>query len=193
MIYVICIFENILLVDSIKTHTLDISLLHHSITRYYIYIQYYCYLHCKLLVVIVSDSSKGAVEWAHRVGDNHDFLLENIESPIMLLLQDNTSHQVADFVFDWSILWMVLRSSKDGKISWPRPSHNHIVNIRSIVSRQVVPNKDAMIVSAIVAVLFDVGANGVDEIMVDDCRCTRSTNTPNPSSRMLETTTSSWG
>ncbi len=106
----------------------------------------------------------------------------------LLPLSQNTS-DLAYFVLNWPIFRMILRPSNDAKPTRTLASRDRLMDVRGVMCRQVVPNKNPVVVRPLHSKLLDLHANVVTEIPKDVGCCPHTLDTPNPMPRMLNTPT----
>ena len=122
----------------------------------------------------------------------HYFLLETVDTPIILLLQPDPLHYLTYFVFNRAIFWMIRWPWDNGEIAGTDTVCHRVVDVHTVMCGKVVPDKYSMKVSAGDIVRLNIPADIVAEILKDiDCS---SNNTPasDPSSRSLNATTNMW-
>ncbi len=132
---------------------------------------------------------KGRVERLDRCSGLVDAVLQHLHRPMRLLpLLQNTS-DLAYFVLNWPIHRMILRPSNDAKPTRTLPYRDRLMDVRGVMRRRVVPNKNPVVVRPLHSELLDLRANVVTEIPEDVVCCPHTLDTPNPTSRTLNTPT----
>ena len=67
-----------------------------------------------------------------------------IQIPVFVLLQTNFLHHLTDFIFDWTILWMVWWPRDDWKVAWSNTVCHRIVYVHAMMCREIIPNKNSI-------------------------------------------------
>jgi hypothetical protein len=90
--------------------------------------------------------NEGQVEHPDGGGSGIDFILQRLHHPVRLLSHPKYVRELAYFVFDWSKFGVLLRTSDDAESAGTITACHGLVHIRRVMSRQVVPNKNAMVI-----------------------------------------------
>jgi hypothetical protein len=75
---------------------------------------------------------------------------------------------------------VVLRASNNTELAGTGTACHHLVDVRSMMCRQIVPDKNAMVICHGHTKQLDLGANVITEITENVCGCPTAMHTPNP-------------
>ena len=131
--------------------------------------------------------NEGRVERLDGGGGGIDLVLQRLHRPVRLLPHSKYVCELAYFIFDWSEFGVVLRTSDDAELAGTITTHHRLVHICRVMSRQVVPNKNAMVVCPLDPKLLNLRANVIAEITENVGCCPTAMHTPSPTPRMLHT------
>ena len=134
---------------------------------------------------------KGAIKGSNCHCPVH-YRFQTSHVPILYLLKCYLLRNITNLVLNGGIFWVVLGSCNNRKPSRTSTPCHCLMNICCMMSSQVVPHQDSMIISTIVSVCFDIRADMVTEITEDVCCCPYRAYTPNPSSRILDAASNMW-
>jgi hypothetical protein len=95
-----------------------------------------------------------------------NLLLKPIHIPMVLLLQPNLFHYLANFVFLWAIFWMVWWPWGNGKIVRANTALHHNMNICAEMCSKVVPNEYSVKVCSWDNVRLNIVANIIMLVVV---------------------------
>jgi hypothetical protein len=129
--------------------------------------------------------NKGRVERPDGGGSGIDFILQRLHHPVWLLSHPKYVRKLTYFIFDWSKFGVVLWTSDDAELAGTITARHGLVHIRQVISRQVVPNKNVMVVHPLDPKLLNLGANVITEITKNVGCCPTAVYTPNPTLRTL--------
>ena len=135
---------------------------------------------------------KRCIKMFNLICSDHNFLLETVDIPIILLLQPDPLHNLTYFVFNWAIFWMIRWPWDNGEVARTDTVCHSVVDVHTVMRGEVVPDKYSMKVSAGDIVRLNIPADIIAKISKDiDC-CSNSTPASDPSSRSLNATTNMW-
>jgi hypothetical protein len=131
--------------------------------------------------------NEGRVERPDGGSSGVDFILQHLHHPVRLLSHPKYVRELAYFIFGWSEFGVVLRTSNDAESAGTITARHGLVHICRVMCRQVVPNKNAMVVHPLNPKLLNLGTNMITEITKNVGCCPTAMYTPNPMSRTLHT------
>ncbi len=132
---------------------------------------------------------KGRVKPLDRHSGLVNAVLQHLHRPMRLLPLPQNARDLAYFVLNWPIFGMILRPSNNAKPTRTLTSRDSLMDICGVMCRQVVPNKNPVVVCFVHTELLYLRANVVAKIPKDvDC-CPHTLDTPNPTPRTLNTPT----
>ena len=120
-------------------------------------------------------------------GGGIDLILQRLHRPVRLLPHPKYVCELAYFIFDWSEFGVVLRMSDDAELAGTVTARHGLVHICRVMSCQVVPNKNVMVVCPLDPKLLHLRAIVIAEITENVGCCPTAMHTPNPMPRMLHT------
>ena len=108
--------------------------------------------------------NEGRVERLDGGGGGIDLVLQRLHRPVRLLPHPKNVCELTYFIFNWSKFGVVLRTSDDAELAGTVTARHGLVHICKVMSRQVVPNKHAMVVCPLDPKLLNLRANMIAEI-----------------------------
>ncbi len=167
------------------------SYLYLDIITSIIVVYYYIFggRHLRNLIPLISTMLKPCIKMFNLICSDHNFLLETVDTPIILLLQPDPLHHLTYFEFNRAIFWMIMWLWDNGEISGTDTVCHRVVDVHTLMRGEVVPDKYLMKVSARDIVRLNIPADIITKISQDiDC-CSNSTPVSDPLSRLLNATT----
>ena len=128
---------------------------------------------------------KCPIERTDRHGETHDLLLHLGNVPIRLCFGLDLLGDVTDLVLDGANFGVVRRPRDDVKTTRTRPRRDRCMDVRRVVGRQIIPDKNTFIISPSDAIHLDVITHIFTKILKGICRCSDVLDTTNPASRPL--------
>ena len=105
--------------------------------------------------------NEGRVERLDGGGGGIDLVLQRLHRPVRLLPHSKYVCELAYFIFDWSEFGVVLRTSDDAELAGTVTARHSLVHICRVMGRQVVPNKNVMVVCPLDPKLLNLHANAM--------------------------------
>ena len=131
--------------------------------------------------------NEGRVKRLDGGGSSVDLVLQRLHRPVWLLPHPEYVRELAYFIFYGSEFGVVLRTSNDAELAGTITAPHSLVHICRVMSRQVVPNKNTMVVRPLDPKLLNLGTNVITEITKNVGCCPTAMHTPNPTPRTLHT------
>jgi hypothetical protein len=132
--------------------------------------------------------NEGRVERLDGGGGGVDLILQRLHRPVWLLPHPKYVCELAYFLFDWSEFEVVLLwTSDNAELAGTTTACHGLVHICQVMSRQVVPNKNAMVICPLDPKLLNLRANVIAEITENVGCCPTAVHTPNLTPRTLHT------
>ncbi len=128
------------------------------------------------------------VERSNSHGESHDLLLQLSDAPVQLCLKLDLLGDITDFIFNGTKLGMIRRPREDIETTRTRTCGDRRVDVRAVVGSQIIPNKNAVVISTGDAIDLDITTNILTEISRRIFGCTNVPYAPNPPSRMFHAT-----
>ena len=113
---------------------------------------------------------KCPIERTDRHGETHDLLLHLGNVPIRLCFGLDLMGDVTDLVLDGAKFGVVRRPWDDVKTTRTRPRRDRCMDLRQVVGRQIIPDKNAFIISPSNAIHHDVVTHIFTKIPKCICR-----------------------
>jgi hypothetical protein len=135
----------------------------------------------------VSTMNEGRVKQLNGGSGGVDLLLQCLHRPVWLLPHWKYGRELAYFIFNWSKFGVVLWTSDNAESAGTITACHGLVHICQVMSRQVVPNKNAMVVCPLDPKLLNLRANVIAEITENVGCCPTALHTPNPTPMTLHT------
>ena len=125
------------------------------------------------------------IERTDHHGETHDLLLHLSNVPIRLCFGLDLLGDATDLVLDWAKFGVVRRPRDDAKTTKTGTRHDRCMDVRRVVGRQIIPDKNTFIISPGDAIHLDVVAHILTKIPKGICRCSDVPDTTNPAPRPL--------
>jgi len=129
--------------------------------------------------------NEGRVKRLDGGGGSIDRVLQRLHRPVRLLPHPKYICELTYFIFDWSEFGVVLRTSDDAELAGTVTARDGLVHIFRVMSHQVFPNKNVMVICPSDPKLLNLRANAIAEITENAGCCPTAMHTPNPTPRML--------
>ena len=133
--------------------------------------------------------NEGRVERLDGGGGGVDLVLQRLHRPVRLLPHPEYVRELTYLIFYRSEFGVVLRTSDDAESAGTVTARHGLMHICRVMSRQVVPNKNPVVIRSLHSELLYLRANVVAEITENVGCCPTALDTPNPMPRTLNTPT----
>ena len=131
--------------------------------------------------------NEGRVERLDGGGGGVDLVLQRLHRPVRLLPHPEYVRELTYLIFYRSEFGVVLRTSDDAESAGTVTARHGLMHICRVMSRQVVPNKNTMVIRPLDSILLNLGANVITEITKNVGCCPTAVHAPNPTPRTLHT------